>query len=369
MDPAGDNAAAVPAHARRASARPLRVGVVGCGMQGQAHLSELAAIEGVELAAIVDLDAERLAEVGERFGVEHRRGDAARLHELGLDLVSICTMPDTHRDLAVAALEHGAHVLCEKPLARSASEGAEMVRAAERAGRLLMIGFNMRYMGATSAVRRFMAEGLLGELVCARGFMLADDVPWWGRHYVRAISGGGALNSSAVHMLDLLTWLAGNPLPLTATASMATVFPRKRAHGAPAGAGEAFDVEDVLFGHVRFAGGFWLTLEAAWTYDRPGWNYSFDALGTRGQAHLQPLELYTERDGAAVRVLEDATEEPDFTGALRDELADVVQAARTGRAPERLATGRQALTVQAVADALYRSAREGREVAVEVPDA
>ncbi|MGB2712446.1 MAG: Gfo/Idh/MocA family oxidoreductase, partial [Conexibacter sp.] len=155
----------------------IRVGVIGCGLQGQAHCAELAAIEGVELAAVADLDEQRLAEVGERFAVGQRCSDAARLLELGLDLVSICTMPNTHRELAVGALERGSHVLCEKPLARSAAEGAEIVRAAERTGRLLMVGFNMRYMGATAAVRRFMDEGLLGDLVCARGFMLADDVP------------------------------------------------------------------------------------------------------------------------------------------------------------------------------------------------
>jgi predicted dehydrogenase len=168
-------------------------------------------------------------------------------------------------------------------------------------------------------------------------------------------------------MLDLLMWLADHPRPLTATASTATVFPRKRAKGAPAGATEAYDVEDLVFGHVRFEGGFWLTIEGTWTYDRPGWNYSFDALGTRGQAHLQPLELFTERDGAPVRVYEDAPTEPDFNGSLADEMADVVASVRDGEIAERLATGRQALVVQAVADALYRSASEGREVAVEVP--
>jgi predicted dehydrogenase len=288
--------------------------------------------------------------------------------EHGLDLVSVCTMPDTHSDLVVSALKAGAHVICEKPLARSAEEAAVMVRAADRADRLLMVGYNMRYMGATTAVRRFMAEGLLGDLVCARGFMLADDVPWWGKHYVRALSGGGALNSSAVHMIDLLMWLAGNPRPLTATASMARVFPRKRGHDVPAEAMASYDVEDVVCGHVRFDSGFWLTIEGAWTYDRPGWNYSFDALGTRGQAHLQPLELFTERDGVVVRVFEDAPTDPDFVGALGPELRDVVESARTGCLAEPLATGRQALVVQAVVDALYRSAREGREVTVGIPD-
>jgi predicted dehydrogenase len=363
----GQSKAGPATHAAAGAMSAVRAGVIGCGYQGTLHLEALAEIEGVEIVAIADLDEARLAAVGERFQVVHRHTDAAALLGEELDLVSVCTMPDTHRELVVAAFEAGAHVLCEKPLARDAAEAAAMVRAAEHAGRLLMVGFNMRYMGATTAVREFMDAGLLGELVCARGFMLADDVPWWGKHYVRAISGGGALNSTAVHMVDLLMWLAGSPRPLTATASMTTVFPRKRAHAAPAAAAAAYDVEDVVFGHVRFDGGFWLTIEGAWTYDRPGWNYSFDALGTRGQAHLEPLELFTERDGVPVRVREDAPTEPGLIDAVVPELHDAVSSVRVGRIAERLATGRQALAVQAIVDALYRSAREGREVAVEIP--
>jgi len=346
----------------------VRAGVIGCGLQGQAHLEALAAIDGVELVAIADLDDARLSAAGQRFGVGRRHADALALLDEPLDLVSVCTMPDTHRELVMRALSTGAHVLCEKPLARDAAEAAEMVRAAVRAERLLIAGFNMRFMDAVASVRDFMADGLLGELVCARGFMLADDVPWWGRHYVRAASGGGALASSAVHMVDLLRWLAGSPRPLTATASMARVFPRKRACGAPPGAAERYDVEDLVFGHVRFEGGFWLTLEGTWTNDRAGWNYSFDAYGTRGQAHLQPLELYGERDdGAPARLRADAAAAMDFDAALRAELRAVIAALRTGRVDERLATGEQALVVQAIVDALYRSADAGREVAVEVP--
>jgi UDP-N-acetyl-2-amino-2-deoxyglucuronate dehydrogenase len=214
--------------------------------------------------------------------------------------------------------------------------------------------------------RARLRAGLLGEPVCARGFVLADDVPWWGRHYERAISGGGALASSAIHMLDLLIWLAGTPRPTTATASMTTVFPRKRAASVPsADARAAFDAEDVVFGHVRFNNGFWLSIEGAWIYDRPGWNYSFDLLGTRGQAHLQPLELFTEDDGVVSRVRKEEATQPDFAGALHDELLAVVDSVRRGTIGEPLATGREALVVQAVVDALYRSARSGHEVPVE----
>src|SRR5207247_2902527 len=130
-----------------------------------------------------------------------------------------------------------------------------------------------------------------------------SEPPWWGRHYVRALSGGGALASTAVHLLDLALWMAGSPRPLTASASMATVFPRKRAATAPGPEqAAADDVDDLISGHVRCEGGFWLTLEGSWVWDREGWDYSFALQGERALLEFDPLRATAERDGALVDV-------------------------------------------------------------------
>ena len=349
-------------------AEPLRVGIVGCGFQGRLHAEILSSLQGVQVAAVCDRDAARAAEVASEFGVAGVHGDyRALLDAGGYDLVTVCTMPDTHRQITLDALECGANVLCEKPFALDASQALDMVSAAERAGLMLSVGFNMRFMDGALALRRFVDEGLLGTPICGRGWMLAGDVPWWGKHYIKAISGGGALAATAVHVLDLATWLAGSPRPVTATASSARVFPRKRGKGAPGPeAREAFDVEDMLFGHVRFEGGFWLTLEGSWVWDEPGWNYSLDLVGDAGQARMDPLRLAAERDGAPVDVTGAASGGMDFPPSVARELADVVAAIREGREP--LVRAREALVVQAITDALYRSADLGREVDVVVPE-
>ena len=241
-----------------------------------------------------------------------------------------------------------------------------MIEAGERAGRMLSVGFNMRFMDGALAMRRFVEDGRLGTPICGRGWMLAGDVPWWGKHYVRSISGGGALAATAVHVLDLATWLAGSPRPLTATASTARIFPRKRGDGAPSTeALEAFDVEDTIFGHVRYEGGFFLSLEGSWVWDEPGWNYSLDLVGDAGQARLDPLRLAAEQDGAPVDVTGDARGGMEFPPSVARELADVVEAIRGGREP--LVRAREALVVQSITDALYRSADLGREVDVVLP--
>jgi len=324
-------------------------------------------MDDVEIVAVCDRDPRRAAEVAESAGTEYSYQDHRELlarHEL--DAVTVCTMPDTHPAIVVAALEAGAHVLCEKPFARCTEDAVAMVRASRAAGRILTVGFNMRYMESARAVRAFIDAGELGRPVCARGFMLADDVPWWGRHYVRADSGGGALNSTAVHMLDLLMSLTGEWEPTTASASATTLFPRKRAAGMPAGVRASdYDVEDLLFGHIRFASGFWLSIQGAWVWDEPGWNYSFDLVGDRAQAQLEPLRFSGERDGVLQRLWPEATGGTDFPSSVAAELRAFIDAVHAGRPAA--VRAEEAIIVQCLVDALYESATAGREIAVAVP--
>ncbi len=344
----------------------LRVATIGCGFQGRLHLACLSDLPDVEIVAVCDVDAARAGAAAEAHGARAYSDYRELLAAERVDLLTICTMPNTHRAIAVEAFARGAHVFCEKPFALNLGEAREIAEAALAADRLLAIGFNLRYTDCAASVRRFIGDGGLGAPVCARGWMLAEDVPWWGRHYDTAVSGGGALAATAVHMLDLVLWLAGNPAPVTATASTARIFPRKRAATAPSPeAAAAYDAEDVVFGHIRCEGGFWLSIEGSWVWDDPGggWNYSFDLVGDHGQARLVPLRLTREVDGRLADVTGDAPALFDFEASTRLEVRDVVAAVREGRAP--LVRPEQALAVQAAVDALYRSARLGHEVEVE----
>lgn len=355
--------------------RVVRAGVIGCGFQGQIHVESLQSLPHAEVVAICDLDGERAETLAQSHAVGSIHTDWRELVEQhDLDLLTICTMPNTHRDITVAAAGRGMHVLCEKPMALDAEEGAEMVAAANEAGTRLFVGFNMRHMPQAGAVREFIAANGLGSALAARGWMLAGDVPWWGRHYVKELSGGGALAATAVHMLDLVRWFAGSPQPLTASASMATVFPRKRLLGAPPNAVAEYDVDDLLFGHVRFEGGFFLSLEGAWTWDAPGWNYSFELIGEKGQAAFDPLRLVTEVDGRPDDVTtryhfeETGMMEQAFPLSVGTEIAEVVAAIEAGADPSITASGAEALITQAIVDALYASAQEGREQDVRLPE-
>jgi predicted dehydrogenase len=346
---------------------PLRVAVVGCGFQGRLHLECLHNVN-VEIVAVCDVDLDRAKTQAQAWSAKPYKDYQELLERESLDLLTICTMPDTHRDIAVSAFQSGCHVLCEKPFALTADDAHEMVVAAHRAKRLLTVGFNMRYTAAAQSVAEFVRSPEFGHPVCARGWMLSETIPWWGRHYIKRVSGGGALAATAVHILDLVMWLVGDKQPTTVTASMAKLFPSKRWSSAPSAESMSlYDTEDMFFGHVRFSDGFWLSVEGSWLWDSPGsgWDYSFDLVGTRGQARLSPLRLTTETDeGVLVEVTGGRPSEFDFRASTQAEIADFVNAVREERYP--LVRAEEALLVQSVVDALYRSAALGREVEVEV---
>ena len=129
--------------------QPIRVGVIGCGAQGQNHLRiimELGAEVGV-VRAFCDLSPDRLRNA-KRLGPRARAMDdfEKMLASDSFDLVIVTTIPDTHARITLAALESGADVLCEKPFMRNIEEARVVLNAAEQLGCQVQLGTNMRYM-------------------------------------------------------------------------------------------------------------------------------------------------------------------------------------------------------------------------------
>ncbi len=122
----------------------MRVGVVGLGWAGQQHIDAYDALDGVTLAGIAGLEDDVRAELAERYRVEHAVARWEDLLELELDALSVAVPTFLHAPIAIAALERGLHVLCEKPIARSPEEADAMLAAAHKAGRVLDVAFNRR---------------------------------------------------------------------------------------------------------------------------------------------------------------------------------------------------------------------------------
>lgn len=365
--------------------RPIRVGVVGCGAQGRVHLRALRAFAPghATVAGLCDLDAERLEQAGADWPEARRTRDVAGLLAHGdLDLALLCTMPNTHARIAVAALQAGAHILVEKPFAMNATEAETIVDAGELVDRGIHLGTNMRYMPHAQYLRHAFASGRIGQALQCRVFGGHRDPPWWGPHYNRATSSGGVLASTLVHPLDMALYVCGYPRPVTVSVSARRVFPAKRGPLARPEVRQRYDVEDLVAGHIRFANGLALQLDGNWCDDTGG-RCGFELIGSRGTLRSSPFEVLVEGDDGTVTretpalegtafaqrripVAPDEESEPvdGWQRSVTEQDADLVLHLARGQRWS-MWDRRQLLVLQRLLDACYESARRGREVEVD----
>ena len=141
----------------------LRIGIIGVGNIAEAHIGGYKANPNVEIAAFCDINEQRLAEKGAKHGVTALYTDVAEMIKAEkLDAVSVCTWNCAHAKCTIAALEAGANVLCEKPMAMNAQEAKAMMVAAQRSGKLLMVGFVRRYGNEMDVLQDFIKRGFFG---------------------------------------------------------------------------------------------------------------------------------------------------------------------------------------------------------------
>lgn len=359
------------------STAPLRVGVVGVGWAGRQHLAAYHELPGVEIAAIAGQEPDLLAELGERYGAERLLERWEDLLEVpDLDAVSIAVPTFLHAPVAIAALKRGLHVLTEKPLARNAVEGAEMVGAARDAGRVLDVVFNHRLRGDIQELGKVIGRGDLGRPYYARAsWMRRRGIPKLGSWFTnQEMAGGGPLADIGVHVLDYSLFLLGEPKVTSVTAvTYAELGPRDLG-GDPRVTADrsssAFEVEDFASAFMRLSTGGTLVLETSWAAFRdPVDLIDFRVMSTEGGAELKAvgatkakvaeLVVYTDEDGEIADYAPPAGPGTDHAGVVGNFV-------RVLRAPELWSAndGTLALERAKVIDACYQSAAEKKEIAV-----
>ncbi|MFJ4844763.1 MULTISPECIES: Gfo/Idh/MocA family protein [unclassified Streptomyces] len=223
------------------AAPALGIGMVGYAFMGAAHSQAWRTVGRVfdlpvrpVLAAIGGRDAAAVRAAAAQHGWAAAETDWRDLIARDdVQLVDVCTPGDSHAEIAIAALEAGKHVLCEKPLANSVAEAEAMVAAAERAaarGQVAMVGFNYRRLPAAAYARGLVAEGRLGTIRHVRVTYLQDwlvdpDFPLTWR-LKREYAGSGALGDLGAHAVDLAQYLAGEPL--VGVSALTETFVRER---------------------------------------------------------------------------------------------------------------------------------------------
>ncbi|MBC9734379.1 Gfo/Idh/MocA family protein [Nocardioides marmotae] len=266
------------------TARPrLSVAMIGHAFMGAAHSQAWRSAPRFfdlpmdpVMQVVCGRDAARAAEAAERLGWAGSSDDwRSVLERDDVDLVDVCTPGDTHAEIAVAALEAGKHVLCEKPLANTVAEAEQMVAAAERAaahGVRAMVGFTYRRVPAVALARRLVEQGRIGEVRHVRAQYLQDwiadpEAPLsWRLDRERA--GSGALGDIGAHIIDLAQHITGDRIQEVSGQLETFVKERPLAaeHSGLSGTASAergpVTVDDAAVFIARFAGGALGTFEA-----------------------------------------------------------------------------------------------------------
>jgi predicted dehydrogenase len=332
----------------------VRIGIVGTGI-GSQHARSLAKCPDAQIAAICDINKDRGAKFATEFSVPTIYTDYNEMVASdAIDAVIVATPNSFHEPIAVAAFEAGKHVMCEKPLAMNAIEGARMVEAGKKSGKLFMMGFNNRFRGDSQLLKKYIENGDLGEIYYAKtGWVRRKCLHWMSGWFAdKALAGGGPLIDIGVHVLDLTLWLMGNPKPVSVMGSsyskLGPDIYKKR--------GLVYNVEDLAAGFIKLENGATVIMEASWESHVEKERIYTQLVGTKGGADLEPLKIYTDQHGSAVDI------QPQFENLPGHEMEIKHFVSCVKGDCECISTGEHGLHIMQILDAIYESAKTGKSV-------
>ncbi len=363
-----------------------KIGIVGCG--GIAHQKHFPALNNVkdrvEVIALCDIIPERAEKAVHEVG-EPDAKVYTDYHDLisnpDVEIVYVLTPNVAHCEISVAALEAGKHVLCEKPMAANVFDAQRMMDAYKKSGRLFTIGYQNRYRPDSQTLKTLCDEGALGSIYYAQAHALRRrGVPTWGVFTDKSKQGGGPLIDIGTHSLDLTLWFMNNYEPAAVTgvtfAKLGPTLP-KNMQGNPMGAWDpaAYEVEDAAFAFVTMKDGSLITIDATWILNSTEERCAAATLcGTKAGAELTGVggandqKLYINQIMGNKQVQSEVNTSaggvdlfPGKSVKPGDVECKVWLDAIEGKG-ELVVKPEQAFIVTKILDAVYQSAREGRQI-------
>ncbi|MDF2986811.1 MAG: oxidoreductase [Eubacterium sp.] len=352
----------------------LKIGIIGIGSISDCHINAYIKNTDVELYALCDVNKERAMQAAVKYNIPFERvfSDMAEMLKLSeMDAVSICTWNSAHASCTMAALNAGKHVLCEKPMAINAEEAKEMKLAAEKSGKLLMIGFVRRFGNDCRILKDFIDGGYLGNIYYSKATYLrrnGNPGGWFGD---KSRSGGGPLIDLGVHVIDLTRYLMGNPKPVSVYgATFQKLLNRKNLKtgtqysSAEKSQEDICDVEDLAAAMIRFDNGAILNIEASFSLNIKKDCGTIELFGTKSGARLDPeLEIYSELNDYMVNIGLSNETALSFEGLFENEINHFVSCIKDGI--QCISTAQDGIDIMRILDAIYESAKTGHEVILE----
>jgi UDP-N-acetylglucosamine 3-dehydrogenase len=338
--------------------RQVGIGVIGLGVMGSLFAKLAAQLPDAKLIGVADVAAERASKQGELLGVPAYTDYADLLHQDEVEAVVIATPDALHRAPAIAAAQAGKHIMLEKPLATTSSDGQQIIEACQTAGVTLMVGHVLRFDPHYGEAYRAVRNGKIGEVVhltARRNTSTGDAERLAGRVSVVFYLGS--------HSVDAVQWVIGSPIVQVTSTSVRKLMTR-------------FNTDDAVMSLLHFENGAIGMLENS--FIRPNGaatrriGSSLVIMGTAGA-------VYVETNTAGATVYQPNVAEPltpaysfektvfgQISGVYRDEFAHFLDCVRTKNAP--IVSPQQALSAVIVCEAIERSLAGQSAITIDQPN-
>ena len=327
-----------------------RVLISGVGGIAQVtHLPILSKMENIEIAGVCDIEKGKAKSIAAKYNIKDHFSDFNEMiSKVEADCVFITSPTGSHSDQSLKAFKKGLHALVEKPVARTYSETEKIVHAAKKAGKILMVGMNNRFRPDLMMQESFISAGELGEIFYVKtGFLKKrSTVEKWALN--KKESGGGVFMDLGIVMLDIALWVLK--------------FPKIKSVSAVNYYHSFKDVEDSSFALLRFANNSTVTIETSWTLHRETDLFYCNAYGREGSTGINPLSIYKQMHGTLVNVTPLKLEKPAniFKRSYEYEISHFINCVRSNT--KVLSSGDEALERMKIVDAVYKSAKSGKEI-------
>ncbi|TQD27273.1 UDP-N-acetylglucosamine 3-dehydrogenase [Methanolobus vulcani] len=302
----------------------LRVGVIGAGAMGKNHIRIYSEMPDVELAGISDIDKDLVESLAQQYNTKAFT-DYKEMLASGIDAVSIVVPTKMHRQVAIDAIEAGAHVLVEKPIADTVENADAIIDAAKKKGRLVMVGHIERFNPAVIKLKEIIDSGLLGKIVSISTTRVGPYNP--------RIRDVGVILDIGVHDIDVISYLYGSDINQVYAVAGADIH----------------SFEDHATIHMRLDHSFSGLVEVNWL--TPHKIRKLTAVGVDGVAYLDYIDQTVElHDSGWIRKAKIEQKEP-----LRNELEYFIDCITTGKQPNPSGNdGKHALKVSLAAISSYK---------------
>lgn len=331
----------------------VKLAIVGLGGIAQViHMPILSRMEDVEITAVCDSDLSKCKNIASRYNVGKYYKDIEKMLEESPEVsaVIIAAQTNVHKDISIKCLQAEKDILIEKPIARNYKEAKEILDAAKLYKKKIMVAMNNRFRNDMMMQRTFTKAKELGDVFYIKAGWVkpqSSNQKWM---LEKDKAGGGVFLDNGIAMLDIGMWLLG--FPEVKSVSAMNYFHNTKS------------VEDSSIAMIKFKNNTTLTIEASWSLLREGELFYCNVYGKEGSSSINPFKIYKRMDGELYNITPKKIVTPSnvFKKSYEYELKHFVGAVAGKH--NIISNGDDALKVMEIVDAVYKSAKAGKEIII-----